>query len=192
MRSFVGLRRFSRVVRGVRRPGLELESLERRDLMTAASVHHRAVHARAAVPADVAPITAAPTVTALQLYGKGAQPSRLVVTFSTPMDPTSVQNIANYSVTGPLGVHGRGGSIGVYAATYKPSTNQVLLSLDTHINLHSQYRFTITGSGDGAVTSATGVPLDGTNSGQPGSDFELTGIGGRIYSGPFVFPPDVS
>jgi hypothetical protein len=111
----------------------------------------------------------APTVLAVQRFGFHWQPTTLVVTYSTAMDPFTVQNPNNYRIVGPGGF-----LIPVAQAVYNPATDSVTLFPTQRLDLHLPYHFTIIASIFGGVTDAHGVPLDGAGNGTPGTDFHTT------------------
>jgi hypothetical protein len=122
-----------------------------------------------------APITlqvkVAPDVVSLQRYGLHAQPTVLVLTFNTAMDPNPAEDTNNYLITtyfgpGRLGRAGRG-IIPVDNAVYNASTDQVSLDLSQRLGLHRTYALTVNGTPPDGLTSAVGVPLagDGINAG---------------------------
>ena len=135
------------------------------------------------VPAASMPVTVAwevppPTVIALHRLGVHAQPTRLVVSFDAAMDPTRSEDPANYRLLAP----GRDRRLGtaddralaIDAATYDEALRAVTLATGRRLPLHLSYRLTVVGTPPGGVTSASGVPLDGSGTGQPGSDYEAT------------------
>ena len=107
-----------------------------------------------------------PQVTNVQRFGYHSQPTYLVIYFNMSLDPSTAEDASNYQIVGP-----GGGLIRVKSAKYNSTTNAVTLVLAQRLNLHKSYTLTINGTTSSAVTSYTGVPLDGANTGQPGSDF---------------------
>jgi hypothetical protein len=108
----------------------------------------------------------APTVISVQRFGFHSDPTRIVLGFSTGLDPIPAQDIHNYSIVGPGGQ-----SIAVVKAAYSPQSNTVVLSLHSRLNLHLIYRLTVNGSSPGGVTDTFGTLLDGAANGLPGSNF---------------------
>src|SRR5207253_2712344 len=86
-------------------------------------------------------VVTAPTVVAVQRTGFHAQPTRLVLSFSSPLDPARAQDVSNYMIVGPLGQ-----GIGVDEALYDPSDQTVTLSPHRSLNLHSHYLLTVNGT----------------------------------------------
>jgi hypothetical protein len=110
--------------------------------------------------------TTAPTIVAVQRFGFHAQPTELVLGFSAPLDPTTAQNVQAYRIVDP---HRH--TIAVDRAIYNPDNQTVTLFPHRQLNLHLRYLLVVAGAGPNAVTGAEGVPLDGANNGQPGSNF---------------------
>ncbi|WP_165249690.1 ice-binding family protein [Paludisphaera soli] len=133
----------------------------------------------ASVSAVVPPITpTSPVVVAVERFGIHAQPTILVIGFSTPLDAARAQDVANYGITS-LGGPGQGGNrrgvvINVTGATYDPIARTVTLRLAQRLNLYSFYQLTVRGTPPGGVTSADGGLLDGQGSGVPGSNYVTT------------------
>ncbi|WP_406698511.1 choice-of-anchor Q domain-containing protein [Singulisphaera sp. Ch08] len=118
------------------------------------------------------------TVVGVQRYGFHAQPTTLVLRFSTALDPARAQDLANYQIV-TLGGHGRrsarvGRVTRVRAAVYDAATGSVTLHPAQRLDLRTTYRLTVRGSAPGGLASPTGVLLDGVGTGQPGSDFVTT------------------
>jgi len=119
---------------------------------------------------------APPQVTSLTRYGFHARPTVLVLSFNTALTPAAAGNVANYTIFGPLtgagSRHPR--AIAINSAVYDPATNTVTLRPRTRLNVHQTYRLTVHGTGTGALTSTSGVLLDGERTGQPGSNYSAT------------------
>lgn len=117
----------------------------------------------AATPAD--PSNPPTTVTKVQRFGIHTQPTVLVVSFNTKLNPTSAADPNNYAIVSPLGAH-----IRLRSAVYSPNAETVTLRPRGRIDLHWNYRFTIKGSA--GVLGADLVPLDGN--GRIGTDYVTT------------------
>ena len=122
-----------------------------------------------APPSEVAPV-----VVSFKRFGFHAQPTSLVLAFSTALDTASVRNLANYRIV-TLGGHGQGGSfVGqvtrVKEAIYNPSTYTVTLLPIHHLDIHNRYQLTVNGSSPKGIKGAGGLMLDG-NSDAPGSNY---------------------
>jgi hypothetical protein len=118
-----------------------------------------------------------PTVTNLQRFGFHAQPTILVLTFSAALDPSRAANTANYTVAG--------GStqFTVTSAVYNPSNNTVTLRFSQLLNVHRRYHLTVNGTAPNGLSSATGILIDGANTGKPGSNY-VKAFGIEILAGP--------
>jgi len=127
----------------------------------------------------------APTVISVQRFGFHADPTRIVLGFSTGLDPNHAQDVHNYKIVGPGGQ-----TIAVDKATYSPQSNTVVLSPHRRLDLHLIYRLTVNGSSPGGVTDTFGTLLDGAGNGLPGSNFvtNLTAfnlvLGSQVPGGP--------
>jgi hypothetical protein len=131
-----------------------------------------------------------PQVVGVRREGVHLQPTRVVLAFSKPMDPASAQDVNNYTLvtTGPAGSLGpRSRSIPIVAAVYDPAARAVTLFPLHRLDLHGYYRLTASGAPPRGLTSATGVPLDGSGQGRPGTVYEtvLHGFGSAT---PVSFP----
>ena len=126
-----------------------------------------------------------PTVISVQRFGFHADPTRIVLGFSTALDPIHAQDVHNYSIVGPGGQ-----SIAVDSAAYSPVTNTVVLTPHGRLNLHLIYRLTVKGTGPGGVTDTFGFLLDGAGNGLSGSNFvtNITAsnlvLGSQVPGGP--------
>jgi hypothetical protein len=118
-----------------------------------------------------------PTVTNLQRFGFHAQPTLLVLTFSTALDPARASNTANYAVVGPA--H----RFPIASAVYNPTNHTVTLRPQNLLNVHRRYTITVNGTPANGLTSSRGIPLDGANTGKPGSSYVKT-FGKEILAGP--------
>ena len=94
------------------------------------------------------------------------KPESIIVTFSEAMDPATVQNVNNYVLKGP-----HGGVVAFVSATYDSATHTVTLKPKKHVKFHVDYTLKINGVGTTAVSSATGIPLDGMKTGQAGNSY---------------------
>jgi hypothetical protein len=121
------------------------------------------------VEAVTNPADDGPTVVNVKRFGIHMQPTELVLSFNDGLDPTSAQNLSNYKIVGPAGHAVRIGS-----AVFDDATNTVTLHPTRRINLHHTYRLTVIGTGPHGVTNTEGIPLDGADTGNPGSDYTGT------------------
>ena len=58
-------------------------------------------------PAVTKPTLTGPQVTSVERYGYHDQATYLVIYFNDPLDPTSAENVTNYTITGPVNEPGR-------------------------------------------------------------------------------------
>ena len=120
----------------------------------------------------VSPIGLAPTVTDLQRFGFHRRPTQIVLGFSGPLDPSRAQDLGNYGLFALGGGHAR--SIRLGSATYDDAFQSVTLRPTRRLGLNGTYRLTVNGRPPAGLTGPTGVPLDGTGDGQPGTDYVAT------------------
>jgi hypothetical protein len=142
-----------------------------------------------ATPADQFSFTvvAAPTVVSVLRFGFHAQPTSLVLTFSSALDPTRAQNVNNYQIV-TTGGHGKNGNLighltPVSSAVYDPTNLTVTVFPAQRLDLHNLYQLAVTGTPPNGLTSVTGVPLDGVRNGKPGTDYVVV-ISGKLLAGP--------
>jgi uncharacterized repeat protein (TIGR01451 family) len=117
------------------------------------------------------PVVQAPSVVLFARSGVYSYPATINVTFDSPLDPTTAQNIRNYTLTQQLGFGGPRFRFRVQSARYNPSTNSVRVRFNGTILLFAQYVFTINGASATGVTGADGTPIDGAGTGQPGTNY---------------------
>ena len=103
-------------------------------------------------------------VSSVRRFGVHNQPTLVVLSFSTPLDPATAQNVFNYRIVGPTD-SSTPGVIPIRAAIFDAATNTVTLQLGKRLQLHHPYTLTVTG-----LRSTLGSPLSGNN-GIPGSPF---------------------
>jgi hypothetical protein len=111
----------------------------------------------------------------VQRFGIGSQPSTISLTFSTALNPSSAQNLGNYSL---FLLKQRPHShthkeqriteqrISIARAVYDPTTMTVTLTPAHKLQKHGEYSLTV-GTG---LTDLNGNPLAGSN-GTPGTNF---------------------
>ena len=127
-------------------------------------------------PPSPTPVTPpSPTIVKLERFGFHAQPTILVIWFSTPLDPAPAQDVANYQIV-TLGGPGRGGTLRghvtrVSNAVYDPAAQTVTLYMAHRLDIHNRYQITITGTKPDGLTGSADAPLDGAGTGDPGSNF---------------------
>ncbi len=139
-------------------------------------------------------VTAAFTgVLSLQRFGYHAQPTALVLAFSTPLDPVSAQDVANYQLF-MLGSHGvPKHRIRIGAADYDSTTDTVTLLPVKRLALLGDYRLVVNGTTAAGVRNLSGQLIDGDGNGVPGGNY-VQRFSGGILAGPFqsVRPPAAS
>jgi hypothetical protein len=120
----------------------------------------------------------------VQRFGFHTQPTTLVLTFSTALDPTSAEDVANYKLNE---IHGKhvGRAIPIKAVVYDASAKTVTIEPAHRLSLFHHYRLLVNGSTPTGVKGATGLLLDGKGNGQPGSDYVAT-FEKEILAGPNV------
>lgn len=119
-----------------------------------------------------------PTVVALRRRGIHGQPTRLILTFSEPLDPTRARDVGRYRLVDS----GRDGRLGtpddvvvrIAAAAYDAGSRTVTLRPRTRLYFFRPFRLTIDGSSATPMTDAAGNPLDGDRDGLKGGDAVLT------------------
>ena len=116
-------------------------------------------------PVSLAP----PTVTSVQRLGFHADPTRIVLTFSSPLDPARAQDLRNYRIVGPGNK-----AVAIDSAAYDPAANTVTLRPHARLDLHRLDKLTVIGIAPDGVADMSGVLLDGAGVGQPGSNYVAT------------------
>ena len=92
--------------------------------------------------------------------------------FQRPLDPTSAQDIANYTIAGPINGQGHSSHrIKVGMAIYDSATDSVTLVPTARLNIHREYTLTINGTTPSGVANPSGLLLDGAGNGKPGSNY---------------------
>ena len=99
------------------------------------------------VPAVTNPPLDGPQVMNVVRYGYHDQKTYLVIYFNDPLDPTSAENITNYTIAGPVHEPGHPSHrIHVGSAIFDSATNSVTLVPTARINIHHTYTLTINGT----------------------------------------------
>jgi hypothetical protein len=102
-------------------------------------------------------------------YGYHERPTTLVLTFDQALEAAAAQDSKNYRIIGP-----KGRIIRVKSAVYNASANTVTLHPSSRISVHYRYTLVVDGSKPGGLTNARGQLLDGTHSGEPGSNLRTS------------------
>jgi hypothetical protein len=135
-------------------------------------------------PLIVVPPLAPPSVTSLQRFGYHEKPTRLVLTFSSALDPSRAQDAQNYTLT-PIGKNGHVGKrIRIASAVYATVADTVTLHFTKLLYLFQRYKLVVNGMAPSGLAGPTGVLLDGLGNGIPGSDYVRV-FGPRILAGPY-------
>jgi hypothetical protein len=114
----------------------------------------------------------APQVAALRRYGIHWQPTRIVVTFTEPMNATSVESLANYAIVTGQRFHRK--IVHIVAAQYDAMAQSVTLTPARRLNVHFRRTLEINAHGPTGASSGAGVFLDGAGNGTPGTDYVKT------------------
>ncbi len=115
-----------------------------------------------------------PTVMDLRPVHVPGRPTTIILTFSDPMAVSPAQDSANYRLVwagrgerpGALPEH----VIPIRRARYDAATESVTLRLVRPLPSNRTYTLTVNGTSAGALTSASGMALDGAGMGRPGND----------------------
>ena len=99
-------------------------------------------------------------------YGYHWMPTTVVVTFNQALNPATAQDAHDYTIIGP-----EGRTIRVKSAVYDARTNTVTLHPAQRIDIHYRYELIIDGVTPDGLENTYGQLLDGTDSGQPGSNY---------------------
>jgi hypothetical protein len=118
------------------------------------------------IPLAVDPPGPAPEVISGQRLGFHEKATTLVLTFSAGMDTQSAEDLNNYVIVGP-----KGNTIKIKSAIYDATTHKVWLRPSVKLKLRDTYLLRVRGATADGITSATGVPLDGTGTGLAGQDY---------------------
>jgi hypothetical protein len=119
----------------------------------------------------------------LQRFGYHEKPTRLVLTFSSALDPSRAQDAQNYTLT-PIGKNGHVGKrIRIASAVYATVADTVTLHFAKLLYLFQRYKLVVNGTAPSGLASSSGILLDGQGNGNPGSDYVKT-FGPSILAGP--------
>ncbi len=146
---------------------------------------HSASASAAVVQVVAPPSVVAPTVLSLARFGFHAQPTTLVVGFSTALDAASARDVGNYQIVllNRFGHPVRGRVIAVREAIYDPFTLSVTLVPAQRLDVHFRYQLTVNGTTPTGVRGATGLLLDGSGDGMAGSNY-VAEINLKTLAGP--------
>ncbi len=125
-----------------------------------------------------------PQVAKVLRFGFHDQKTFVMIDFNGPLDATSAEAIANYTIAGPVGKHGHSSQrIKVGSALYDAATHTVTLVPTARLNIHKTYTLTINGRTPSGVANPSGLMLDEVGNGVPGRNY-LTSLTWRNLSGP--------
>ena len=115
------------------------------------------------------------------------QPTSVVLTFSSALDPTRADDVNNYQFV-TMGGRGRHANAVAHvtrirAAVYNPATLTVTLYPTQRLSIHKWYQLTVTGTGLRGLRGTTGTPLDSRGNGMPGANYVAV-ISGKQLAGP--------
>lgn len=126
---------------------------------------------------------AATPVVAVSIDGTAGQIAAVVLTFNTPLDPASAQNVKAYSISrktkgdnssfGLIDTSSPGDTrrVRIESAVYDPATQTVTLRPSEPFDLGRRFRrLRVSGAGANAIMDAEGAPIDGNGDGRPGGD----------------------
>lgn len=130
-----------------------------------------------------------PTVLVIQRHGVHLQPTKLVITFSQPMDAARAEALTNYSLVSAGPDHRFGTrndhAIRLRSVVYAAASNTVTIQPIHRLPLQSVYQLTIRGTPTAGLTDNSGLFLDGVGTGQPGSDY-IARITGKLLVPPIL------
>ncbi len=107
-----------------------------------------------------------PRVTNVARYGLSGQPTYLLLDLNSPLNSTSAEIAANYTIVGPGNQR-----IKVRLAIYDSVTDTVTLVPKGKLNLRQRYQLKVNGKTRTGLTNPAGALLDGADTGRPGSNF---------------------
>ncbi len=117
----------------------------------------------------VVPAADPPTVVSLKRYGVHMEPTVLVLTFSSALDPSRAEDVRDYRIIGPSGR-----KVGIKSAVYDPVAHTVTLRPISRIDIHHTSHVTVIGTGIYGVAGVADTLLDGASDGKAGSDYVAT------------------
>ncbi|WP_406694504.1 putative Ig domain-containing protein [Singulisphaera sp. Ch08] len=135
-------------------------------------------------PTPTPAVGPAPVIQDLQRFGIMAQPTTLVLTFSTALDLARAQDVGNYTLFSVEAKGRRLRPVRLAAATYDPVHFTVtLVPVARSLKLRQTYLLRINGSAPSGLASPSGAQLDGLGNGQRGSSYSRA-FGAGVLSGP--------
>ncbi len=107
-----------------------------------------------------------PKIVGLSRYGIRAHRTALVLTFDSALDPATAENRANYRI-----VRRNGHRVAIRRAMYNATTNTVTLIPARRLGILRTYKLIVNGRASNGLSGSTGMPLDGSGTGHPGTRF---------------------
>ncbi len=127
-----------------------------------------------------------PQIVNLQRFGYHSQPTMLVLTFDTALDPATAQNPNNYQVYRPGRDHQIGTAddvlVAISSGVYDPVGRTVTLVMAQRLSIFQTHQLIVRGTGEGAITDTNGNVLDGDGDGTAGGDY-VANFGREILAG---------
>jgi hypothetical protein len=128
-----------------------------------------------------------PEVRKVERHGVHYHPTTLVVSFTQPMDATSVEDLANYQLVSAGPDHRFGTRddrpILISFLQYNAATQSVTVRPAHRLPLHRDFQLTIVGAPPSGLKSTEGLFLDGAGNGQAGTDYVI------VISDKLLVPP---
>jgi hypothetical protein len=117
-----------------------------------------------------------PSVQAVRRFGPPAGSTHILLTFHSVFELSRANYPSNYLIIAP-GPDNRFGThddqrIQIKSVSYDAATNTVSLVPARPLNVHRRYELIVSGSAPHGVSDMAGNPLDGSGTGQPGSNYE--------------------
>jgi hypothetical protein len=126
--------------------------------------------------------TDGPQIVGLSREGFNQRPTVIVLTFNQALEVATAQNPANYELFSNTGHR-----YAIASVHYNPATLTVSIVPWARLPVKGNYVLEVIGTGPNGVTSANGVPLDGTGHNQPGTNF-VTKFNWRALASPNASP----
>lgn len=115
-----------------------------------------------------------PKITGAVRVVRPGHPTRIVLSFSRPLDPSRARNLGNYQLRSPnpLGRFDfRHGVVRLKPPVYDPVRHTVTLTPASLLSPRVPYQLTVGGTGPGGVADVDEVLLDGLGNGHPGRNY---------------------
>jgi hypothetical protein len=122
--------------------------------------------------------TDGPQIVGLSRLGFNLRPTVIVLSFNQPLNVQAAQNPASYALYNSHGHH-----YALASVLYNPANLTVSIVPWRRLPVKGTFILEVVGSGANGVVNANGLELDGTGSGQPGSNF-VTKFNWRALAAP--------